>query len=80
MEIRAFTIKFASKLKKERDHQNEHDLNLKLNKLINKNPTQAKLEEISTIKKELEAFENFRIKGSILRLKSQWAEEWEKEL
>ena len=82
LEIRTYTISYCIKNKKQK-HAYERELNKKyeqLHSIINSNSAinETTLEEFHEIKFELENFERERARGIILRSKSLWVEEGEK--
>ena len=77
MNIRAYTIKYAAKIKKE-ENTIETELKTKLNQLINENTESVQIEQIDIIKKELENIDRIKFNGAKLRSKIKWAEEGEK--
>ena len=81
MEIRSATIPYSIRKKKIQSVQEKH-LNEKYEKLyytINtENVGQDAIDGFHTIKIDLEAFEKQRAQGIILRSKTQWVEEGEK--
>ena len=82
LEIRSYTIPYCIKKKKQK-HAYERELNKKcekLHRIINSDSVlnETMLEDFRETKSELENFERERARGIILRSKSQWVEEGEK--
>ena len=82
LEIMTYTISYCIKLNKQK-HTYERELNKKyeqLHRIINSDSliNETTLEDLHQTKSELENFERERARGIILRSKSQWVEEGEK--
>ena len=82
LEIRSYNIPYRIKKKKQK-HAYERELNKKydeLHRMINSDSVlnETMLEDFHETKSELENFERERARGIILRSKSQWVEEGEK--
>lgn len=80
MRIRSDTILYSS-TKKRLNHQYEKALEHTLNALeidYSNNPSDNVLEEMSSVRRELESINNEKLNGAILRSKVVWAEHGEK--
>ena len=82
LDIRDSTMRYSGKKKRE-GAKYEKDLNERYHKLytevnVGHNVSEESLQEFYNVKAELETIENHRAKGIILRSKTQWTEEGEK--